>query len=472
MIRVSPRRPPVDVLFVNWRDLGHPEGGGSERYVHRVAEGLAAAGLRVEMFCAAHDRAPAEEVLGGVHVVRRGGRLGVYPRALLHVLRSRARLVVDVQNGLPFCSPLVTRAPVTVLVHHVHREQWPIVFGRLGGAVGWWLESRLAPWVYRRSRYVTVSEATRTELAGLGVAPARVAVVPNGVEPAPSVAVRRSPTPRVVVLGRLVPHKRVEHALEVLARLRRQRPDLVLSVVGEGWWEDRLRAEAERLGVADRVEFHGFLDEPAKHAELARAWLQLCPSVKEGWGLVVTEAGAHRTPTVGYRSSGGLTESVLDGRTGVLVDDLDELTEVVDRLLADPLARSAMGAAAARHAARFDWPSAVRGWARVLRGVLAGVPAPAGADAGRGSAAGAVVQDVDRLLVALLDGGGVRVDGGRDAGDGGGTDAGTGAEGQEHGQEGLHAGTRFLGGRRRSGTIDAASVIHNAAPATAPSAAP
>ncbi|MGY1605759.1 MULTISPECIES: glycosyltransferase family 4 protein [unclassified Geodermatophilus] len=465
MIRVSRRRrPPADVLFVNWRDERHPEGGGSERYVHRVAEGLAAAGLDVELFCAAHERAPREEVVRGVRVVRRGGRLAVYPRALLHVARRRPRLVVDVQNGLPFCSPLVTRAPVVVLVHHVHREQWPIVFGRLGGAVGWWLESRLAPWVYRRSRYVTVSDATRRELAGLGVAPARVTVVPNGVEPAPPVTVERSAAPRLVVLGRLVPHKRVEHALEVLARLGRHRPDLSLAVVGEGWWDERLRAEAARLGVAHRVEFHGFLGEEAKHAELARAWVHLCPSVKEGWGLVVTEAGAHRTPTVGYRSAGGLTESVLDGRTGLLADDLDGLTAAVERLLDDAPARAAMGAAAARHAAGLDWGSSVRGWGAVL--------ASARADAGTGSAAGAVVEDVDRLLVALLDRGGVGVDHGGHARDGGGTDTGAGAEGQQDGQEGLHAATRFSGGRRRSGTIDAASVIHNAAPATAPSAAP
>ncbi|HEY0401055.1 MAG TPA: glycosyltransferase, partial [Blastococcus sp.] len=154
----------IDVLFVNWRDVAHPEGGGSERYVHRIAEGLAASGLRVSMFCAAHDRAPAEETVGGVRIVRRGGRFGVYPRALLHVLRHRPRMVVDVQNGLPFSSSLVTRQPVVVLVHHVHREQWPIVFGRIGGAIGWWVESVLAPRIYRRCRYVTVSGATAEEL--------------------------------------------------------------------------------------------------------------------------------------------------------------------------------------------------------------------------------------------------------------------------------------------------------------------
>jgi glycosyltransferase involved in cell wall biosynthesis len=445
----------IDVLFVNWRDITHPEGGGSERYVHRMAEGLAGAGLRVAMFCAAHDRAPADEVIGGVRVVRRGGRLGVYPRALLHVLRHRPRLVVDVQNGLPFGSSLVTRRPVVVLVHHVHREQWPIVFGRLGGAIGWWVESVLAPRLYRRSRYVTVSSATAEELVPLGVDPARLSVVRNGVEPAPPVTSVPSAAPHLVVLGRLVPHKRVEHAIEVVARLRDRWPGLRLSVVGEGWWEAELRDRADELGVADLVDFTGHVDEQTKHEELARAWVHLCPSVKEGWGLVVTEAGSHRVPTVGYRSAGGLRESVVDGLTGVLVDDLDEMTEAVDRLLSDENRRLAGGEAAARHAAAFSWPASIRRFAVVL------------VEAVRESVPVAVVEDVDRL-VARLDAA-VGVERGLDSGDSGDAERGAPAEGDEHGDHGLHSRTRFRGGRRRSVRLEGNLVIHNNAPVTAPS---
>jgi glycosyltransferase involved in cell wall biosynthesis len=444
----------IDVLFVNWRDITHPEGGGSERYVHRMAEGLAGAGLRVAMFCAGHDRAPADEMLGGVQIIRRGGRLGVYPRALLHVLRHRPRLVVDVQNGLPFGTSLVTRGPVVVLVHHVHREQWPIVFGRIGGAIGWWIESVLAPRLYRRSHYVTVSTATAEELTDLGVDAARISVVHNGVEPAPPVETVQAPAPRLVVLGRLVPHKQVEHAIEVTARLRTRWPELRLSVVGEGWWEDELRAMADRLGISDVVDFRGYVDEQAKHEELARAWVHLCPSVKEGWGLVVTEAGSHRVPTVGYRSAGGLRESVLDGLTGVLVDDLDEMTEAVAELLHDENRRLAMGEAAARHAAAFSWPASIRGFAAVLS---AGV---------RESAPVAVVEDVDGLA-ARLDAV-VGVEGRGHPGDGSDAEHGAGAEREQGSDEGLHSGTRFRGGRR-SVTVEGNVVIHNIAPATIPS---
>lgn len=366
MPRVLYRTTDIDVLFVNWRDVSHPEGGGSERYVQRIAEGLAAAGLRVTLLCAEHGRAPREEIVNGVRIVRRGGRLSIYPRAMAFVRRHKPRLVVDVQNGIPFCSTLATRSPVTTVVFHVHKEQWPIVFGKIGGRIGWWLESVVAPRIYRRVPYVTISDATGREMAGLGIAPERITLVPVGTEPIVEVPTPRSESPRLITLGRLVPHKQVEHSLEILARLSDRWPDLTLAVVGEGWWEDTLRARAEQLGVADRVEFLGFLDETGKHEQLAAAWVFVCPSIKEGWGMVVIEAGGHGVPTVGYHSSGGLQESVVDGVSGVLVDDLDQMTDAVARLLEDGDARRAMGEAAVRHAATFEWSASVREFAGVL----------------------------------------------------------------------------------------------------------
>ncbi len=446
--RVPDRPVDVDVLFVNWRDLSHPEGGGSERYVHAVAEGLAAAGLRVTLFCAAHDRAPAEEVVNGVRIIRRGSRLSVYPRALAFVRRTRPRLVVDVQNGIPFGSTLVRRGPVTAVVYHVHREQWPIVFGKVMGRIGWWMESLVAPRIYRRSRYVTISEATRAEMTGLGIDADRITVVPVGIEPFPVVKTRRSPTPELVALGRLVPHKRVEHALEVLARLSDRWPDLRLTVIGDGWWEDQLRAHAERLGVSERVVFAGFVDEHDKHELLASAWVHVCPSIKEGWGLVVNEAGGHEVPTVGYRSSGGLRESVLDGVSGVLVDDLDEMTAAVRHLLEDGATRQAMGVQAARHAASLMWPETVRSFAAVL---ARSVRDSAATGADPELALADLASALDRVAIGLVRG--------HDGDDPGRADGGTGQQRDEDGHELLlHRGhdVRHLGDLT-DGRIDGAT---------------
>jgi glycosyltransferase involved in cell wall biosynthesis len=359
------------VLLLNWRDCGHPEGGGAESYCERVASGLAALGHDVTVRCARYPGSLEDEVIDGVRYIRRGGRFTLYPWAAA-ALAGRPRefdVVIDVQNGMPFWAPLFTRAPVVNLTHHLHREQWNVIFGRTLGALGWWLESRVAPRVYRRCRYVAVSEATRSDLVSLGVVAERIALVHPGLDapvlPVDSDAWPRDPQPSVVVLGRLVPHKRVELAIDAVAAI----PGTTLTVIGHGYWEHQLRAHAARLGIADAVTFTGFVDDVTKHRLLASAWVHALPSVKEGWSIAVVESAAHGTPTVAFRSAGGPTESVLDGETGLLVDDPAGFTAALRRLLADPALREGMARSARVHAARFSWPATAAAVEAELRGL-------------------------------------------------------------------------------------------------------
>jgi glycosyltransferase involved in cell wall biosynthesis len=363
------------VVLFNWRDTQNPEGGGSERYVEAMARGLVRHGARATIFCAAHGRAPADEVVDGVRFVRRGDHLAVYVIGMLRLFLGRfgkVDLVVDVQNGLPFFTRLATRAPVVVLVHHVHREQWPVVYPGLLGRVGWWIERAFAPRLYRSSQYVAVSRATRTELITLGVGRERIAVVHNGTDPAPALEVSRSPAPLLCVLGRLVPHKQVEHAIDAIVSLRADHPDASLVVVGNGWWEESLRTYVAERGAGDAVTFTGHVSEHEKHELLARSWLMLLPSLKEGWGIVIGEAGSHGVPTVAYSSAGGTRESIADGVSGLLVDTPTELTEATRRLVGDDAERKRLGKGAREMSHTFSWAHSQESFAHVLADVLAG----------------------------------------------------------------------------------------------------
>jgi len=363
------------VVFFNWRDTANPEGGGSERYVETMARGLVENGARVTIFCAAHDAAPSDQVVDGVRYVRRGNHLDVYLLGVWNLLLRRfgkVDVIVDVQNGLPFFTRIATHKPVVVLVHHVHREQWPVVFPGTLGRVGWWIERRLAPVLYRRSQYVAVSRATRAELVTLGVGKKRIAIVHNGTATPPDVAAERSPTPAIVVVGRLVPHKQVEHAIDAVAAVRADHPDVHLSVVGSGWWEDDLRKYAADAGAGDLVTFEGQVPEERKHEILARSWLMLLPSLKEGWGLVIGEAGTHRVPTVAYSSAGGTCESVSHDRSGLLVADEVELTSALRELISDVDRRHRLGDGAYDMSREFAWEHSQASFVRVLTEVLAG----------------------------------------------------------------------------------------------------
>ena len=375
--------PVRSVLLLCWRDTGHPQGGGSETYLQRIGALLARSGVEVTLRTARYPGAPRREVVDGVRVSRGGGRYTVYIFAALAMVaarfglgplrRVRPDVVIDTQNGVPFLARLVFGRRVAVLVHHCHREQWPVA-GRFVGRLGWFVESRLSPRLHRRNQYVTVSLPSARDLTDLGVDAGRIAIVRNGLDTVPpdTLDTTRSVVPRAVVLSRLVPHKQIEDALDAVARLRPRVPELHLDVVGGGWWQDRLVERAAQLGITDAVTFHGHVDDAAKHALVQRSWVHILPSRKEGWGLAVIEAAQHSVPTIGYRSSGGLTDSIVDGVTGVLVDDHHDLVDRLEQLLGDPVLRAELGAKAQARSREFTWQQSAAAMLAVLESVHAG----------------------------------------------------------------------------------------------------
>ncbi|WP_392426148.1 glycosyltransferase family 4 protein [Barrientosiimonas humi] len=352
--------------MLNWRDLGHPEAGGAEKYLVEVAKGLAARGHDVTFRTAAYPGSLVTESDDWVRYVRKGGHYSIYPRALASqfVGRLRGDVVIDVQNGVPFLSPVARiGAPVINLVHHVHREQWPVAFPPRLAAVGWQLESRLAPRIYRRCPYVAVSPTTKNELIELGVDSQQITVIPNGTDARPMASVARATHPLVVVLGRLVPHKRVEIAIRAVHRLRPRYPDIELRIVGSGYWDRELRQLVSSLDLDGSVTFTGHVSEGEKHRQLAEAWVHALPSIKEGWGLVVVEAGVQETPSLAFRDAGGTKDSIRDGQTGLLVPAGQEaFTNALDRLLSDRELRERLGHGARTWSMGFRWEDSIAAW--------------------------------------------------------------------------------------------------------------
>ncbi len=351
----------MKILLMCWRDSTHPQGGGSERYLERVGEYLAAQGHEVIYRTAKHTDAPRRSTKNGVRYERAGGKYGVYVLAPLSILHNRPDVVVDTQNGIPFFARLFFR-PTVLLTHHCHREQWPVA-GPIIGRFGWFLESTIAPRVYRGARYVTVSEASKSELLSLGVTEP-IDIVENGVDPvARGISLLDDANVHLITVSRLVPHKRIELAIDAVAAIE----GAVLDVVGSGWWDDKLREYARSRGLGpDKVVFHGHVSEEHKHALLERAAVHLLPSRKEGWGIAVIEAAQHGVPTVAFSSAGGVRDSIVDGVTGRLVADGESFTDAVIETM-----RGDYGEAARLWAGRFSWEETGRRFEQILEEVVA-----------------------------------------------------------------------------------------------------
>jgi glycosyltransferase involved in cell wall biosynthesis len=335
------------VAVVNWRDLGHSLAGGSERYAWEFALAMRDAGASVE-FVTARDRGQSRrEVVDGISVRRRGGPFTFYGWAAWFYLTRRCRLdvVVDAECGLPSFAPVFVRrrTAVVMVVHHVHLAQFSTYFPAPLARLGQFLEGTVVPRVYRRTRTVAVSESTRREMQEQLGWTSPVQILANGsTTPREDCRVDDKAPDSLVVLGRLVPHKRVDLVIRACAEAAVVRPSLRLDVIGKGPEGDALRALVEELDLAHRVTIHGWLSEEEKGELLRTASLHVCASDVEGWGQAVLEASGYGVPTVA-RDVPGLRDSIRDLETGWLVpepgpDVPDVLDEVERRLVTEIVA--------------------------------------------------------------------------------------------------------------------------------------
>jgi glycosyltransferase involved in cell wall biosynthesis len=355
------------ILIFNWRDLDHPLAGGAEVYTDHVAHEWVRRGHAVTVFCSAVAGRPEREITAnGYRVVRRGGIHGVYREARAfwdREGRGNFDLVVDEVNTRPFgCPNWISGVPVVAVIHQVAREVWFHETSLPVALVGrYWLERR---WLsdYRDVPTVTLSESSRQSLEQYGLR--KVSVVAPGFRQQAQPAAQRpteDPTkeevPTFVFVGRLSSNKRPQDAIRAIRHARRSLPEARLWVLGTGPMDRRLRRRPR-----ENVEFFGYASDAEKLELMSRAHALLVTSVREGWGLVVTEAASVGTPSIGYDVP-GLRDSI-PASGGILVEPTPRslsarIVEETPRLLS-----RSFGVA----------PRGVTSWDAVADGVLAAVP--------------------------------------------------------------------------------------------------
>jgi len=245
---------------------------------------------------------------------------------------------------------------------------------RLGGGV----ERRAKDVLAHADAVMANSSAVAGLLAGV-VAPERLTVVLNGttglgreVEPA---ADYLPGEPLVLTVGYLIERKGLRELVAAVGRLRRDGRRVNLAIVGDGPLRGALAAQAEADGVADAVHFLGRVPHERVLALMARADVFALPSWDEAFGLVYTEAMAQDTPVIAGKGEGP-EDFIEDGVSGYLapVRDAGALAGIIARVLDDPVAAAAVGAAGKAAALALSWERNARLTLGVYEKVLR--PAP------------------------------------------------------------------------------------------------
>jgi glycosyltransferase involved in cell wall biosynthesis len=168
-----------------------------------------------------------------------------------------------------------------------------------------------------------------------------------------------------VAVGRLVPVKRFDALIDALADVKARRPDLRAVIVGEGYERDALERRIAEVGAGEWISLPGRVDAATLLDLYRRAWVLAATSRHEGWGMTVTEAAACGTPAVATRISGH-SDAIVDGVTGVLVDDDKSLVAAFERVLRDDAFRALLGKNALEQASQYTWAATARGTLEVL----------------------------------------------------------------------------------------------------------
>ena len=251
-------------------------------------------------------------------MIRRGGKHSVYGAAKQFWLkegRGKFDVVIDEVNTRPFGAPrFVKGTPVVALIHQVAREIWfyeyPWVVALFGRYV---LEPIWLSW-YRDVLVLTVSESSKESLIEYGLR--NINVIPEGSDchvAGRQLAEKENP-PALIFVGRLARNKRPEHAIEAYRIVKRSFPEIKMWIVGSGPLIDELKARE-----CSDVHFFGRVSDEEKVDLIAKASLLLVTSVREGWGLVVSEAASVGTMSIGYDVP-GLRDSLTQSQ-GVIVSE-------------------------------------------------------------------------------------------------------------------------------------------------------
>jgi glycosyltransferase involved in cell wall biosynthesis len=235
------------------------------------------------------------------------------------------------------------------------------------------LPRRMILWAARRAAHmITVCQALKDELVALGADAGKVTALRNGVDltrfqPVDRKTARQSlglSRTTLLSVGHLIERKGHHLVIEAMTRL----PECDLLIAGDGEMESSLRAQAARLGVAERVRFLGAIPQEELRSVYGAADLLVLASSREGWANVLLESMACGTPVVATRIW-GTPEVVQAPEAGVLIPE--RIAAAIAGGVRDLMAHYPDRNATRRYAEGFDWEPTTRGQKEIFTRILA-----------------------------------------------------------------------------------------------------
>lgn len=363
----------MKILIFNWRDIKHSWAGGGEIYIFEQAKRWVKMGHEVMLFCGEdrEKKLPPHEVIQGIKIYRKGGRYSLYLWAIWYYLskfRGKVDIVIDVENGVPFFTPLFCRIPKVCYAYHIHGDQFFYELPKPLSYIGFIIERYIFPLLYKRLPIVAISQTTKRQLVNIGLPANNITVIYSGINGIYRKAVRppiKLASPTILYLGRIKKYKRVDLLVALFGQIVKKIPKARLIVAGWGTEASHLTDIIMKSPLRKKISLIGPVSNEEKRLLLSKSWVFVNPSIGEGWSIAVIEANLYGTPAVSFNVS-GLAESIQQGKTGLLAKNADDLIVKICNVLTDKSLRDKLSKNASQWAQSFSWDRSAKESLRIL----------------------------------------------------------------------------------------------------------
>ncbi|MEA1962846.1 MAG: glycosyltransferase family 4 protein [Patescibacteria group bacterium] len=318
----------MNYLWLTWKDKKNPLAGGAEVVNEELAKRLVADGHEVTFLVGSFLGCKKKETINGYKIIRLGNRYTVHFLAMIYYLinlRGQFDLIIDEINTAPFFARFYSRKPTILFVHQLSREIWFYEMIMPFSLIGY-LAEPIYLWLLRKSKAITVSKSTKNNLVKFGFKKENINIISEGIGLRPlqkleSCQAIKYKAPTILSLGAFRAMKRTCHIVSAFESAKEKMPELKLIMAGDagGKYGKKVLDKISKSKYSGSIEVLGRVNKENKIKLMRKSHLICVTSVREGWGLVVTEAASQGTPAVVYDVA-GLSDSVRNNKTGVICE--------------------------------------------------------------------------------------------------------------------------------------------------------
>ena len=368
----------MEILILNWKDINHPQVGGAEIIVYEIAKRMIRDGHKITWFTRSFNGAKPKEIIDGINIIRRGNLFSVYFHAPFYYfcLKKKPDIVIDMSNTIYWQTPIWVRktkriAYLNQLAKEVFDYEYTPIIAFFGKLV-----ERLQYLTYRGTPFACYSESTKKDLISYGIPDKNIQLFFLGLDHSRYKQRIKSKTPLFLCVSRLVKMKRTDLVIRAFDIVRKTHPEAKLCIMGYGYERDRLEKLRDDLKLHNNVFFQDedilYFEKDVKDKKvkmMQESWALIFPSVKEGWGMTVTECAACGTPSI-VTDVTGLRDSVVKDKTGILLSkkpDPQEIATAIIKLIEDDKLRKELSKNCKEWAKKFTWEKSYEGFMEILR---------------------------------------------------------------------------------------------------------